>query len=706
MKMLLELKKRYKPSDIDELLSNEFKFVKNNKKLEYLNIPLAFDIETTSFYDASGEKASTMYAWVLAIYGKGIIGRTWDEFLLCLKRIKDFYQLEDNKRVIIWIHNLAFEFSFMQHLFNWINVFAVDDRKPVYAITDMGIEFRCSYILSGYSLDMLAKNLTTYKIEKLKGDLDYSLLRHTKTPLSDKETQYVLQDGLILNAFIMELLEQYIDFHKFPLTKTGFVRKYVRNECLYGGNKSHKKSGSGKAYMKYHSLMQTLQIPSLKAYEQMKRVYTGGFTHANALYTGVVVDDVTSFDFSSSYPSVMVNEMYPMSTPKLIQLKSIEEFNEYLKLYCCMFDIRFYNIKPKIFSDNPISISKCYCIKNAVENNGRLVEADEITISINEVDYEYIKDFYTWDYCDIWNFRIMEKSYLPTPFVKAILNLYSDKTTLKGSEDIDDIIRYMSSKQNLNGCYGMCVTDILQMNRKYVDGKWIDEIPDIKSVFDKYNDSKSRFLFYPWGIWVTSYARRNLLLSIQAMGDDYLYSDTDSIKIRNAKEHIGWINKYNEFVKIKLEKAMKYHKLDFELCEPKTRKGDKRLIGIYDFDGYYKKFKTLGAKRYLYQSEDDSFHLTCSGVTKQAIKYLEEKAKIDKISVFDEFTNNLYIPPDKTGKNIHTYIDYEMEGYLVDYLGNKNYYHELSGVHLEGAEYTLSLSKNYLDYLEGIRQLW
>lgn len=704
MQMQLESKKIFKPSQIDELL-DDFKFIKNNKKLEYMNIPIAFDIETTSFYNKQGEKQATMYAWVLAIYGKCIIGRTWDEFILCLQRMSEHYKLSDNKRIIIWVHNLAFEFSFIQHLFEWVNVFAIDDRKPVYAINTMGIEFRCSYILSGYSLKMVAKNLTTYKIEKLVGDLDYSLLRHSKTPLTDKELHYIINDGLVVNAYIQELLEQYNDFHKLPLTKTGFVRKYVRKECLYGGNANHKKSGTGKAYMKYHSLIETLTIPSLASYEQMKRVYSGGFTHANALYTGVVIDDVTSFDFSSSYPSVMINEKYPMSAPKLIQLKSIEEFKEYCKIYCCMFDIRFYNIKPKITYDNPISISKCYDIKNSVENNGRLVSADAITTSLNEVDYDYIKDYYTWDYCDIWNFRIMEKSYLPTPFVKAILKLYADKTILKGSIDIDDIIRYMSSKQNLNGCYGMCVTDILQMNRKYENGEWINEAPNIKDVFDKYNSSKSRFLFYPWGLWVTSYARRNLLLSIQAVGKDYLYSDTDSIKIRNADKHIKWINKYNDYVRYKLEKAMKYHKLDFELCEPSTREGDKRLIGIYDFDGFYKKFKTLGAKRYLYQSEDNKYHLTCSGVSKSAIKYLENKAKIDNISVFDEFTNNLYIPKEETGKNIHTYIDYAMNGYLTDYLGNTYSYHELSGVHLEGAEYTLSMSKNYLNYLVGFRQL-
>ena len=245
----------FKPSQIDELLKKEFKFVKNNKKLEYLNIPIAFDIETTSFYDANKQKASTMYAWVLGIYDSCIIGRTWDEWLLILDKIVKFYELNDNRRIIIWIHNFAFEWSFIQYMFNWKDIFASDERKPIYAITDKGIEFRCSYILSGYSLEMVAKNLVKHHLEKKKGDLDYSLMRHSLTPLTNLEYSYILYDGLIVLAYVDELLDEYDNFHRLPLTKTGFTRKYVRNECLYGGNKSHKKSGTYQYYKKYHNLM-------------------------------------------------------------------------------------------------------------------------------------------------------------------------------------------------------------------------------------------------------------------------------------------------------------------------------------------------------------------------------------------------------------------------------------------------------------------
>ena len=393
-----------------------------------------------------------------------------------------------------------------------------------------------------------------------------------------------------------------------------------------------------------------------------------------------------------------------MSTPKLVEVKSLEEFENYLKYKCCMFNITFYNIRPKLFQDHPISFSKCLELEDYEEDNGRITHASKLTIVLNEVDFSVINDFYEWDSMSIWNMRIFEKAYLPTPFVKAILKLYADKTTLKGLEDEESLLRYMHSKQYINSTYGMAVTDILQINHTYKDGEWVNESPDIKEVFDKYNNSKSRFLFYPWGVWVTSYARKNLFMGIQAVGRDYIYSDTDSMKIRNASKHIEWIESYNRLCDYKLEMACKWHKIDFSMVSPKTIKGDNKTLGYWSFDGHYLRFKTLGAKRYLYEDDNHEMHLTCAGLSKKTINYMLEKSNNDNTKCFNFFKDGMYIPPDKTGKNIHTYIDDEREGYITDYLGNVNYYHELSGVHLEGAEYELSLSKEYLNYLRGLTQ--
>ena len=60
----------------------------------------------------------------------------------------------------------------------------------------------------------------------------------------------------------------------------------------------------------------------------------------------------------------------------------------------------------------------------------------------------------------IGDFFIYKKQYLPTDLVKCILKLYWDKTTLKDVKGKE--LEYFKSKENINSCYGMCVTSIIK----------------------------------------------------------------------------------------------------------------------------------------------------------------------------------------------------------------------------------------------------
>lgn len=685
----------YSIDDLDSLLI-DFPIIKTNKKIEYLNVPFVFDIETSSFM-YNGEKCACMYAFVFGINGNTIIARTWDDFEYILNKISAFYNLGKDRRVIIWVHNLAYEFQFMRKRLKWEKVFSVEDRKPVQAITKNGIEFRCSYILSGYGLESVGKNLTQYDVKKLIGNLDYKLIRHSETPLTEKELQYIQNDGLVVMAYIQELINQWGNVGALPLTKTGFVRNYCRKACYYSG--SHKKNVN--KYFNYRRLMNSLQITSLQEYKQLKNAFQGGFTHADALYSGQVVENVTSYDFTSSYPSVMVAEKFPMSKGKLIKIKSKEEFEKYINCYCCLFDVCFYNIESTQW-ENPLSSSKCRNILNATINNGRIYDAERLETTITEQDYFIYKKFYKWRTMKIKNFRIYKRGYLPTDFIKAILKLYADKTTLKGVEGYE--VEYNNAKENLNSCYGMAVTDICRKEVKYNGDEWESEPPDEIKLIGSYNESKKRFLFYPWGIWVTAYARRNLFSGIYATGENFVYADTDSIKIRHAERYEKYIKNYNELEYQKLLKALEFHGLDTELIEPLTKDGKKKVLGFWDFDGFYQRFKTLGAKRYMIEKENGDINFTISGVNKRdGVPYLKKKYGTND-AIFKAFNDGLIFPKDATGKNTHTYLDDAQDGIITDYLGNEKEFHELSSVHMDGAEYELSLSSQYLDFIIGIRE--
>ena len=675
---------------VNELLSSEW-LVRDNKRVEYYNVPAGFDIEVSSFYQGEKKpenKRGIMYIWQFGIFNLVTTGRTWKEFEVLISMVQKILSLDENRRLVVYVHNLPYEFQFIRKHFDWEEVFILTERKPVYATTG-GIEFRCSLKLAGgKALANVAKDLQKYKVEKAVGNLDYEQIRTPLTPLTEKELLYCENDIRVILCYIQEKIEQDGDITKIPLTNTGYVRNYCRKECY-------------SRWKPYRKVMESLTLEA-DEYSQLKRAFQGGFTHANAHYVGKVLDKVGSHDFTSSYPAVMVLEKFPMAKAKYISNGINEsELMELLITRCCLFDIEIWGLMPKLFHEHPISRYKCPVCENAIVDNGRIVMAEHIITTITEQDFFVYTEFYTWDRIEIKNLRTYQKNYLPKNFVQSVLNLYEKKTVLKdvGGEEIN----YMISKNMINAAYGMMVTDPIRDELMYSDDTFYTIPKNIAEGIDRYNTNIRRFLFYPWGVWVTAYARANLFSGIIEMGNDYVYSDTDSIKSINTERHEDYFNSYNAQILQKIEIASQYHNLDKSLFAPYTKKGKQKIIGVWDDEGVYDKFKTLGAKRYLtmkgVQSTEPKYMITLAGSNKKkTMEYL-----VGTGDPFGNFTDGLSIPPENSGRLILSYIDNETVGTVVDMFGSQYEYHELSSIHMEKSEYNLSMSEEFVRYLEGLR---
>ena len=684
--------KTYTPSEFGSIVRAGLvgKSTHKNKKVEYFDLIVTFDIETTS-YRENGEKRALMYEWSLCFEGKVIIGRTWEEAEQAFTELSELLGLSPSRRVVVWVHNLSYEFQFIRRRFAWEEVFSVDERKPAYAVTTSGLEFRCSYILSGYSLAALGKQLTKHSLSKKTGDLDYLKPRHALTPLTHEEVGYCKADVELVAAYVAERLEEEGHVDNIPLTKTGYVRRYCRSLCI--GTNRKKRTKANWEYVKLMKRL-TLEVPE---YLQLKDAFQGGFTHANAWFSGETLHDVSSYDFTSSDPSVMIAELFPMGKGETLENVSRETFEESIEYYCCMFDIQFTNIRSKIDFEHYLSTSHCPYLVNPITDNGRVVSADALQTTITDVDYSIICECYEWEAAEVRNLTRYPRGYLPTQFVKAIIKLYKDKTTLKNVDGRE--ADYQLAKGMLNSCYGMTVTDISKDDIVYVADDWGIEPADTEGNVTKYNENEGRFLYYPWGVWVTAYARRNLWSGILACGSDYIYSDTDSVKILNKEKHMAYIEAYNKDVTEKLSAAIRYHGLNVEELAPCSVDGVAHPLGVWDYEGTYESFKTLGAKRYLTE-KDGKVGLTVAGVNKKSGgEDLELTGR-----PFEACADGLKIPVEATGKNTHTYIDDETNGYLIDYNGIGAYWHEFTSVHLEGAPYVLTIGREYKEFLERVTQ--
>lgn len=691
--------------------------LRKKRRVEYVELVASFDIETTS-YEMNGRKYAWMYIWMFSIQGITIVGRTWKEYMDLSKRIHDQFHLSDSRRFVVYVHNLPFEFQFFCKIFGWEDVFALKSHGPIRANSVQGIQYRCSYALTGLPLggitvpdDTVAGSVPKlperyrYRIHKMLGDLDYSKIRHQHTPLTEEEMRYCVADVVTVCHIIADRLHDYGDtIASIPLTKTMYVRRAVRN------NTSQQKGTTG---AKYRKLMGSLTLDP-HVYHLTKSAFQGGYTHANAEWVGVTCYDIMSMDITSAYPTAMVAEMFPIT--KFLPCGYTDP--ERYKGKALLITVTLHNVESKAAGDHGISVSACINEKQitrdpyTIIDNGRIVRCKQAKLTMTDVDWEYLPLLYTYE-TEIHEMYYAEKGYLPTALVSQILEYYAKKTTLKGVKGEER--NYAMMKEFINSIYGMSATDIVREINEYIDGEgWSKYTPDVDDSIDKTNKNKSRFLFYCWAPWVTAYTRKRIIEAIAWLGALYHYTDTDSIKCENCKEARDYFESENKKIIEKLEKAVKHHGLSLDLIYPENQKGEICPLGIWDEDGVYTRFKTLGAKRYMYEAleeiEVDEYdedgptgrkiktgwyekviHTTVAGVSKPYLAaYLS--AQDDP---FDAFDDDLVLPAEWNGykgKPVHTYIDEEDTLTVTDYLGNTAEVHTYGGVHLANSEYHLNLA--------------
>lgn len=186
-----EVQKEYLSSIIRDIpIARNYNRRKKVDKTLFRNCMCAFDIETTYLDEI---EQSIMYIWQFAVMdleSENIwycFGRTWEEFI---ELLNSFYH--DGITVMIWVHNLSYEFQFMRHWLPFMKdkIFALKSRKVVRADIE-GVQFRCSYIQTNKSLDAFTKDMGVAH-KKLSGvEYDYSKKRYPWTAMAKYELAYL-----------------------------------------------------------------------------------------------------------------------------------------------------------------------------------------------------------------------------------------------------------------------------------------------------------------------------------------------------------------------------------------------------------------------------------------------------------------------------------------------------------------------------------
>ena len=764
--------------DFDRPYSFESTEQRRKNKVQYSNIIYAFDIETST-YDIDKRKLSIVYlAGAKGVECKPneitkdnindyatdyIIMRDYNDINNWLIKLNKFSKA-NKKTTLIFIHNFAYEFSFFQNIqfirdnFSNENLMSVNTRQP-FKLTCDNIEFRCSYKFTGLSLKALGKNLG---IEKLVDTKDYNVLY---TPLSELPIEEYIYNERDLDITLLAVLNQLKNSSAFKnendmrtlLTVTGLTR---------AENKVISPASTQRAYSIFCKSQTVLYDETLqnkrKVYQFLQDGFLGGYVRANRYFLFKILHNVGSVDIASSYPTQMLNRYYPYDfqickenlTENL--LNYIEENNEYVKkhskknLYDWFFrtrefpfinyfiaDIELLNVKVKSLPNNNevplISYHKTYNNKTQDKNlfvdNGRILNASFIRLTVTNVDLFLISLFYDFEIRKCNSLIYTKKAQRINSYVRNSINFYAEQKvifkelfkqadknnifptkenfysekyekyiiaenqidefmTMNNKEKLHFLGEQLAlSKSRLNAQYGINVQHIIPEEIKYnIDtNEWYKEEKE-------YRTPKTLLRNYSDGVFIVAYARLHLMimthLLIYETNTTIVYWDTDSIKFFNDLENVlDKVKYFNEYLEKKWFVSKKYN------------------LGIFDFEGIYTDFCTGGSKSYI-STKGKEISLTISGVPshtewwyqKQYKRYHYNFAKL----CYKYFHPNTVISANVSNKLAMGYYldnDNYFDCEVTDEQNNKYSFNGYSGCILCNSDFTIYGIKSFVDMI-------
>lgn len=692
---------------------------KGKFETKYIRVNLSLDIETTTI---DGHSAPYIMSMSLQRPDEDtfyiIHCKNWNEVQTIFDELSEYYGVgakrwskeekkyipyekwHKSRRVLLClIHNASFEFAFMRQELKFgtgeYDFFSKDSRKMMKATLENGIEFRDTLALTNSNLETLSNNYCKHK--KIK-DLDYSIPRNTKSLpyLPEDDMRYINDDVIILNEFENVLFDRFcMPGKKVPLTNTARLLLKVQDRI-------------GIELDKVKDQIRKMQPSAAEVIEASRYLFRGGLVHGNIRYLNMETD-CGMRDITSDYPYQMLTKKMPMGKFVEKPLKhncfrkghESEEFLAIIEKYSVIIDVTYYGLEA-ITDHSYESLSK---VKNFVGDpivkscdNGRIRSATEVRVMQTHLDFKCYQLLYKWEVMEIHSFKFTKQDYLPEWLQKCVAEDYKIKAKLK-EEGKDDTVEYALAKVDVNTYFGMACKSVYETNigYDYSSAEWIPKEAPIEEI---QKELDNRFLNFYWGVFICAWARWKLvdmICRVEAAGGHVVYYDTDSEKYERDEE--GKVEKLFEEENARIREERKQFPLLADPCFwGKSGKG----LGEWDNElmkyekpeprflyGRPVKFKTLGAKRYLFVTHKGKKHLCVAGLPKKA----EELLPTNPFEFFS--INGFHFAGSETDKLRPVYIDEPYDVTITDPYGNTETIHVKTGVTLVPVDFEISEKKLY-----------
>ena len=633
----------------------------------------------------------------------------------------------------VYFHNLSFDIAELSNIFREefakrgggrSRTFARSPRRPMKTAAELNnimIEFRDSFILTNKKLLNWGKdeNLPVQKIEKPSEY--YDKIRHPGTKLTEEEYEYAIVDIVTGIYGIRKFVERFGSLYKIPLTATSIVRQDARIALAEDPDWGV-------------SQLEVQQSYNYDFFLKLTKLYTGGWTHANARYTNKIISiddpeaDIIAMtichDFASSYPFQLTTASNYQTGPfKEVDTKL---FNEYFKdrsIKNCktIWFGRFRISKVKSKLDNSFfSYSKCLDFPKLVKDetnmkkgeryrldNGRVRATDYMECYMSDVDWDIFRRAYNFKCIECIELYEAPCGRLSTTLIEFILEAYRVKTSCKS-----DPSKYRAAKERVNSIYGVACTKIVSDIVEYcIDGTWkSDGTPEtMQKQFAKIIEKtkpENMINCYGVGIWCCKNAMHALWEFIIKFDKKVVYCDTDSLKGLLNKQDLKFIDEYNKNVE-KMENEIA-DELGFprDMFAPKTEDGVTKRLGLFEREHDCLTYSVLGAKRYYCEFMDKvkdkkgKKHEFRNHET--TIAGLPKKAGYKKIKSAKQFLNpvDTVFDVNESMKKGAFYNDNQKPVKWIDYQGNTYISDEQFTCCIMPVTFDLKMASNFENFLD------
>lgn len=679
----------------------------------------SFDTETSTI-EKDGEQIAFMYVWQMAVENEAFYGRTWSEFKMCLQKMKNEMHLAVDYKLIVYVHNLKYDFGFYKKEVNLDGSdFVARSRRTVLKhIMDDCFEVRDSAVYTEEPLEHMGEEIG---IPKMKG-YDYSRIRHALTPLTPEELEYCEHDVLILTKYFrLEAEKLNCSIYKLALTATQKIKRGINEEF----------SRESRMYQK---MIMSRQLKDNDhdnhVLDVLKHAFFGAFNYSSQLIRGITQDNVAGIDISACYGAQCLLHPYPVGKFAPIELpESTDDLKNnprYAgKAMLITFAAKDVSAKYADIGFLPINIHN-YWQRPASDINNvaskRVLTAAKLEMTLTDVDFRLFLEFYSYSAIKFVSIMASEYGDMPPYMIRSIEKTHRKKLEIQKRNNelkkirpltLSEQLEYIHAKTGVSRIYGILVQDPIR--DLYT---WDPEINDIKKDGEQKNKSQFQPVLYQWGVWVVAWARYEilrLLLKLSGTGKNFddlktLYSDTDSLYFKFAESDIEIVKSYNDMINAKISNVAKKYRLN-----PEALTG----IGTLKIT-YYQQFKTTGIKQYCY-IQDDVFDYRCAGLTRPDYQYDDNNNQIfnengtpvnNGMTFFDNFVSNtermaafcreMSIPASEAHIKRNYYNDEPLKEPIevTDYLGNTTTVQPKSWVII--SESGFDFDRNPFDLIESI----